>query len=291
MSRECALRSLERWRRAREPPPEGVRLAQRLEDGKPFAYPAAPAPSSSAGGAVVLCLLPKVGSTTWKLALLSKLLPISRKRLLTRSPHRNAGCRASGLLLLRTAPRIIIVRDPYDRLLSGRLRQDRHAKNRAPRAETVQPGDTAAFVGNLRAPPEEAIVPAAAGAACAMDRGLGYDYVLPVEDIGGTSRRTRAAASARSATAGTTARAGSAAATSAFAPPCKRCDGMFSCRVFSTRPSTAARQAAGRWASDPRASTRPTRGAEPPRRHTPYTRSWPRSGSGGLEALGYPART
>ena len=48
MSRECALRSLERWRRAHEPPPEGVRLAQRLEDGKPFAYPATPAPSSSA---------------------------------------------------------------------------------------------------------------------------------------------------------------------------------------------------------------------------------------------------
>ena len=303
MSRECALRSLEPWRRAHEPPPEGVRLAQRLEDGKPFAYPAAPAPSSSAGGAVVLCLLPKVGSTTWKLALLSNLLPISRKRLLTRSPHRKRRMPRAGppRELLRTVPRIIIVRDPYDRLLSGYLDKIVMQKiaRLAPKPYKIGDG-FAAFVGNLtQRPPEEANVHWRPQALqCGMDRGLSYDYVLPVEEMHRWYEPlVRVLGLVRTVSHGWnhSTRWFRGRDECFFAPPGRRCDGMFSSAgCFRRGVSDGGERSPGAPGVRP-ASFHATDAAELSRHgayYTPYTlqlaTTWLRRD---LEALGYPVRT
>ena len=304
MSRECALRSLEPWRRAHEPPPEGVRLAQRLEDGKPFAYPATPAPSSSAGGAVVLCLLPKVGSTTWKLALLSNLLPISRKRLLTRSPHRKRRMPRAGppRELLRTVPRIIIVRDPYDRLLSGYLDKIVMQKiaRLAPKPYKIGDG-FAAFVGNLtQRPPEEANVHWRPQALqCGMDRGLSYDYVLPVEEMHRWYEPlVRVLGLVRTVSHGWnhSTRWFRGRDECFYAPPGRRCDGMFSSAGCFRRGAFDGGAAAEPGAPGVRpASFHATDAADLSRHgayYSPYTLQlatrWLRRD---LEALGYPPRT
>ena len=204
--------------------------------------------------------------------------------------------------LLRTAPRIIIVRDPYDRLLSGYLDKIVMQKiaRLAPKPYKIGDG-FAAFVGNLtQRPPEEANVHWRPQALqCGMDRGLSYDYVLPVEEMHRWYEPlVRVLGLVRTVSHGWNhSTRWFAAATSAFtrlpggaATACFRVQG-----VFDGALSTAARSARrARRASDPRASTRPTRRiCRATARTTPRIRcNWPRSGSGGdLEALGYPVRT
>lgn len=87
------------------------RLSPTIRNGRPFAFPAA------GRGAVVMCLLPKVGSTTWKLVLLSGLWPRRHDELLERSPHqrskRSHRVPEQPPWALRRAVRIIVVRNPY----------------------------------------------------------------------------------------------------------------------------------------------------------------------------------
>ena len=82
----CNLAQLAPWATHAGPRPSQrqafrKQLADVVRNGQPFAF------RGAHGRPVVLCLLPKVGSTTWKLALLSALHPRRHKWLLERSPH------------------------------------------------------------------------------------------------------------------------------------------------------------------------------------------------------------
>ena len=103
-----------------------------MRNGRPFAFHVA---GKGHAKPVVLCLLPKVGSTTWKLALLSALAPDHHDALLTRSPHHRHQkwhqLERVPLRQLRRATRIMIVRNPYDRLLAAYLEEYRAGLRRA----------------------------------------------------------------------------------------------------------------------------------------------------------------
>ena len=87
------------------------RLSPEIRNGRPFAFPAAER------GAVLMCLLPKVGSTTWKLVLLSALRPRRHDEILESSPHQKKHAThhvpEQPPWALRRAVRIIVVRNPY----------------------------------------------------------------------------------------------------------------------------------------------------------------------------------
>ena len=159
-------------------------LAHVVRNGQPFAFRA-----PLGGSEVILCLLPKVGSTTWKLALLSALHPRRHAQLLEQSPHRRRGVhrlpRDTSWTTRNRAVRIVVVRNPYDRLLSAYL--DKMVLQRKARLApgNFEPGGSfESFLGNLtrRDPASVDIHYRPMSLQCGMP-ALSYDYVLRVEEM------------------------------------------------------------------------------------------------------------
>merc|ERR1719181_1386625 len=104
----------------------------RMIDGKPFLFQSPAQPDHKA----FVCLNEKVGSTTWKLALL-RAGPHTKFHNLTVSPHGAPAKPTCGKYSKDVAvPRFMMVRNPYSRLLSGFMDKCVDA-----RATEVLPGD------------------------------------------------------------------------------------------------------------------------------------------------------
>ena len=183
----CNLAQLAPWATHASPgPSQRPALKKQLSDvvrnGQPFAF------RGAHGRPVVLCLLPKVGSTTWKLALLSALHPRRHSWLLERSPHQRRSVHKLPSFTsakLRQAVRIVLVRNPYDRLLSAYL--DKMVLQRKARLAPggFEPGGSfESFLGNLtRLDPDEVDIHyRPMSLQCGMP-ALSYDYVLRVEEM------------------------------------------------------------------------------------------------------------
>ena len=88
-----------------------------MNDGCPFLVPTKRA---------ILCLVHKGGSTTWKLALLRAQKQARRYHRLQRSPHSrppsgNTALDFTAAAQNRSVPRLMMVRNPYSRILSAYL--------------------------------------------------------------------------------------------------------------------------------------------------------------------------
>ena len=156
-------------------------LADVVRNGQPFAF-------KGAQGPVILCLLPKVGSTTWKLALLSALHPRRHGWLLERSPHQRRHIHelpSFASAKLRRAVRIVLVRNPYDRLLSAYL--DKMVLQRKAKLAPggFEPGGSFEhFLGNLTLldPAKVDIHYRPMSLQCGMP-AMSYDFILRVEEM------------------------------------------------------------------------------------------------------------
>jgi hypothetical protein len=165
-----------------------------MKDSWPFLFENA----RDARRRAIMCLNHKVGSTTWKLALLRGTNHASFHRL-DRTPHGSAspaspGCEAA--TADRAVRRYMMVRNPYSRLLSGYLdkavlqKDVKHSKKFWPRG--FDPADAgrrpvagfASFVHLVTSQPADEPLNAHFSlltTKCHWEGG--YDYVLPVEQM------------------------------------------------------------------------------------------------------------
>ena len=170
-----------------------------LRDGVPFFY-------NGHRGAALVCLSEKTGSTAWKLLFLKALAGTGRLEepfLLTQSPHKVKvrvmtpslpRAEQERLIADPGVPRIMLVRDPYARLLSGYLDKASTARRWQ---ESRLPLPCRPNGGRCYSPgePFSAFVDAATQAErinahfellskhCLIPDGLTYDYYLKVEEI------------------------------------------------------------------------------------------------------------
>ena len=182
------------WRRAATLKP--LSCLPKMDDGVPFLHTHV---DQGVSHAAVICLVEKVGSTTWKLLLLQGLRDLTtRASILTHSPH-GAPASPCSAEWLSIAPRFLLVRNPYSRLLSGfldkcllqRWKIFFHAEFDCP-SEVTQHGAVTAFahfvevVARLelrRNGSQEPLDSHFSPQARHCDVESGYDYYLPVEQM------------------------------------------------------------------------------------------------------------
>jgi hypothetical protein len=180
----CAVRRLHRWQRPRRPSsPADAQVVQTL-GAFPRAYQLHGAASPS-----ILCIPPKDGTTLWSLALRGSTEP--RSNLASLPCLKGPAAEAAAA----TAPRIMLTRDPYSRLLSVYL-----DKVHAPQVQGLRPSielpwdptrdpniTFASFVTNITAANPHLlnmhIKPQSLLCGLSATFGFEYDYFLPIEEI------------------------------------------------------------------------------------------------------------
>lgn len=203
---DCARAALAPWRRQHFPTPlpnsDGAAAAELGVLNRPGAFPVA-VQLPDADAPTVLCIPPKAGSTLWTLAMARalaraefELSGTAHERKSSAAcdvpclPVRGAlwqhGMKATPTLLNDSrVARVLITRNPFDRLLSAFLEKEvgggLFSGSRAPGTA----GGFAAFVANLSALPVGQLNMhfKPQHLLCGLPQGFRYDYVLPLEEM------------------------------------------------------------------------------------------------------------
>mmetsp|Transcript_41851 Transcript_41851/g.69663 ORF Transcript_41851/g.69663 Transcript_41851/m.69663 type:complete len:382 (+) Transcript_41851:113-1258(+) len=178
-------------------------ISPRFEDGYPLYIG-----GKHAGGPAIMCLLPKVGSSNWHVAILRKFfgdkykegghvhyVPYPPTDIMRTFPFRWRAVMASSV------PRVIIVRNPYERMLSAYLSKRANPlflpagfSLRHHEASNDTKNSFAAFVravtqraaySHLKTMTREGVWShfRPQSSQCELQRGFSYDYVLPIEHM------------------------------------------------------------------------------------------------------------